>query len=544
MNAMLVIVPALALAAGGPETFTNREVPDDPYLPPPAEVAEPTPSLPIPAGASFGVQVNVSAPGVNIPGDAGNEPSIAVDPTTPNRMVIGWRQFDSVASNFRQAGVGYSNDGGRTWHFDGVIEPGIFRSDPVLDFDADGNFYYMSLTIDGGDFICELFASLDGGVTWDGGTPAFGGDKEWFGIDRTGGMGHGNVYHVWSPFFTPFAGSFARSTDGGQSFGDLTAMSVDQFWGTVSVGPDGTLYIAGVDQSFTPQLVRSSEAEDPLFPPTFDLAALVDLGGVTVLGAGPNPGGLLGQVWVATDHSGGASHGNVYFLASLNPPGSDPLDVLFARSTDGGVNWSAPVRVNDDASGTNAYQWFGTMSVAPNGRIDAIWNDTRNSGLSNISELFYSFSTDAGVTWSANEVVSPSFDSHIGWPNQNKIGDYYDMISDDVGAHLAWAATFNGEQDVYYLRIGDYDCNGNGIGDAMDLAAGTSDDCNDNEIPDLCEIAAGAVDDENGNGIPDGCEESEIPTVSQWGLIVMTGFLLVSGTVVFGRRGRVSGSSV
>ncbi len=47
MNAMLVIVPALALAAGGPETFTNREVPDDPYLPPPAEVAEPTLSLPI-----------------------------------------------------------------------------------------------------------------------------------------------------------------------------------------------------------------------------------------------------------------------------------------------------------------------------------------------------------------------------------------------------------------------------------------------------------------------------------------------------------------
>ena len=27
------------------------------------------------------------------------------------------------------------------------------------------------------------------------------------------------------------------------------------------------------------------------------------------------------------------------------------------------------------------------------------------------------------------------------------------MVSDDTGAHLADSATFNGEQDVYYLHI-------------------------------------------------------------------------------------------
>src|SRR4026209_646912 len=50
-------------------------------------------------------QVNVNANGNNIVGDAANEPSICVDPTNGNKMSIGWRQFDSVASNFRQAGV-------------------------------------------------------------------------------------------------------------------------------------------------------------------------------------------------------------------------------------------------------------------------------------------------------------------------------------------------------------------------------------------------------------------------------------------------------
>ena len=49
--------------------------------------------------------------------------------------------------------------------------------------------------------------------------------------------------------------------------------------------------------------------------------------------------------------------------------------------------------------------------------------------------------------------LSDSFNPLIGWPNQNKMGDYFDMESDSIGASLAWAGTFNGEQDVYYSYI-------------------------------------------------------------------------------------------
>jgi hypothetical protein len=58
-------------------------------------------------------QVNVDASGNNVLGDAANEPSITVDPTNHNRMAIGWRQFNSVQSDFRQGGYGYTTDGGR-----------------------------------------------------------------------------------------------------------------------------------------------------------------------------------------------------------------------------------------------------------------------------------------------------------------------------------------------------------------------------------------------------------------------------------------------
>ena len=129
-------------------------------------------------------------------------------------------------------------------------------------------------------------------------------------------------------------------------------------------------------------------------------------------------------------------------LCSVNSPGDDPLDVMFTRSEDGGATWSAPVRINDDAG--LGWQWFGTMSVAPTGRIDVVWNDTRDGSLVNRSALYTSSSADGGRSWSANERLSDVFDSHIGWPMQNKLGDYYHMVSDRVGAHVAWAATFTG----------------------------------------------------------------------------------------------------
>ena len=116
------------------------------------------------------------------------------------------------------------------------------------------------------------------------------------------------------------------------------------------------------------------------------------------------------------------------------------------------------------------------MSVAPNGRIDAIWNDTRDDPSNQLSRVYYSYSTDEGVTWTPNQAMTPQFDSMVGFPNQNKIGDYYDMESDLTGASLAYSATFNGEQDVYFMRITVDDCNTNGISDVDDIANMTRDE--------------------------------------------------------------------
>ncbi len=433
------------------------------------------------------IQVNVDGSGSDIVGDAANEPSMAIDPTNPNRSVIGWRQFDTISSNFRQAGVAYSHDGGETWNFPGVLQPGQFRSDPVLAADTQGTFYYYSLS---STTNAEMFLSTDGGVNWTGPIPAFGGDKTWIASDTTGGPGTDHVYAIWNSQFTccPPNTDFTRTTNGAASFDGPYSMPSKPKWGTVDVAPDGRVLVVGTRLSTTAYpvphlLVSSANAQNAGQTPTFDRVTGISLGGETTTGGTPNPGGLMGQVWVASDRSTGPHAGNVYVLGSVDPAGSDPDDVRFVRSTDGGVTFSSSVRVNDRIP--DAWQWFGTMSVAPDGRIDVVWNDTRTDPSGRVSEVYYAWSTDAGESWSAGLPITPAFDSGIGYPNQNKLGDYYHMISEAETAALAYAATFRGGQDVYFLRVGD--CNANGLHDSRDIAGATSDDCDFNGIPDECQ---------------------------------------------------------
>jgi hypothetical protein len=49
--------------------------------------------------------------------------------------------------------------------------------------------------------------------------------------------------------------------------------------------------------------------------------------------------------------------------------------------------------------------------------------------------------------------VTAPFNPYFGYPNQNKIGDYISIVSDNSGADVAYTATFNGEEDVYYVRL-------------------------------------------------------------------------------------------
>lgn len=397
------------------------------------------------------VQVNVNSQGQNIVGDAANEPSMTVDPTNPSRIAVGWRQFDSISSNFRQAGNAYSIDGGASWVNRPVLTPGTFRSDPVLATTKTGIFHYNSLQ---NSFFTDEFRSLNQGQTYTLLGPATGGDKQWITIDSTDSQGAGHIYQWWSTAGNNYGGrQFSRSTDGGSTWMNPIFLPSSIVWGTLDVNLNGDLFLGGTTFSDVFRCIRSTNAKNAAVTPTFDLNRSVNMGGAIAYGLSVNPDGLGGQCNTVVDRSNGPTSGNVYMLCSIDRGAGNRADVMMIRSTDSGNSWSSPVRVNDDPTGQGKFHWFGSLAVAPNGRLDAVWYDTRNSANNTLSQLFHSYSLDGGVTWSANIAISPGFNTLVGFPNQNKIGDYIGIVSDNVGCRVIYAATFNGEQDVYFVRI-------------------------------------------------------------------------------------------
>src|SRR5438552_9265648 len=465
----LTLLLALASASGqtlAPTRKAPRNEPlefyDNPAAPP--RKIETSPRMISQFGPFVSFQVNDDQNVQNIIGDAANECPTAVDPTNGNKMTIAWRQFNDVTSNFRQAGWGYTTDGGVTWTFPGVLENNVFRSDPVTNSNEIGQFFYLSLQSDVNlSFFCDdLWRSLNGGQSWtllSGERGGGGGDKEWFTIDKTNGPGHGFQYQSDDGINCSGGGvEFQRSIDGGVTWQAPIVVPNGTDLGTLDVDTNGNLFIGGegFSQFFCE---RSSNAQIGGQTPTFDRSTAVNMGG-DLGGGGINPAGLDGMLFLAIGRSGTITNNNIYMLASVVPPGRSTTDVMFVRSTDGGLTFSAPRRINDDPVNPSKWHWFGTLSVAPNGRLDSVWYDTRNAANNTDSQLFYSFSTDGGVTWAPNMAVSNAFNPFEGYPNQSKIGDYITIVSDNTGGNVAYSATFNfnptrgqHEEDVYYVRV-------------------------------------------------------------------------------------------
>jgi len=366
-------------------------------------------------------------------------------------MVMAWRQFDDVGSSFRTAGWATSDDGGRSWAFHGSIEPDRFRTDPVLAALGDGRVVlaglrdtYAAVDVSGSD---------DDGVSRSPPVAAYGGDKPWMTADAA----RDAVYLAWSD--SPSccgAATFSRSLDGGRTFEPPVEIPGPPVWGTVAVGPDGEVYVAGLMPDFSYGVVRANRPFDPSSPLEFSVSTL-DLGGMFPLVEPPNPSGLASQIWVDVDRSDGAHRGAVYVLCAVDPPGSDPLDIRLARSDDGGATWSAPVTVVADDR--LSYQWFPTLAVAPDGRVDVAFVDVEDPAAPELGRVMFTSSSDGGDTFTTPIAVSPVFDSHVGWPvEQSKLGDYYHMVSDEDGATLAFAATMNGGQDVWVAHIRSSPC--------------------------------------------------------------------------------------
>jgi len=342
------------------------------------------------------------------------EPYLAVNPLDSDNMIAAWHQDRWSNGAAQGLGAAYSFDGGVTWSLVNIpftrcsgAEPGSAgdygrASDPWVSFGPDGTAHYMALVADNTPNRngMAVARSSDGGVTWTEpqiikanpandpvGASLFH-DKNSITADP---FDPDLVYATWTLFRNGVTSLLvARSTDGGErwgppipiaTFGNVNPAEVAFFrqGAQIVVLPDGTLvnafYRILFDQknlviTFEQALFRSSnngkhwERMDIAAAEFAPASAFDPELGIPVRDASQIPD-------IAVDNSTGA-----LYLTWQQRNSQGLVEVVVARSTDGGFTWSTPTRVSQESEDVQSF--LPAVSVNDDGTVGVLYYDFRN----------------------------------------------------------------------------------------------------------------------------------------------------------------------
>ncbi|HSN21519.1 MAG TPA: sialidase family protein [Usitatibacter sp.] len=305
------------------------------------------------------------------------EPHLVADPRDPNHLVAAWQQdrWSNGASQGLLAAASF--DGGASWTArplafsvcgGGTREQGSDygrATDPWVAFGADGTVYAIGLSTSGTSFqpgsasAVLVSRSSDGGRTWSAAatlardTDALFDDKETLTADPADAR---LVYATWDRVDAHAAGTsvFARSVDGGATWGPARVIH-DPGPGAQTIGnlirvlPDGTLVdlyvrLTGDEHRVTDSAVEAIRSTDrgATWSAPVRISAYRALGAADpASGRGIRDGSVLAQMAVAPDGSLDVVWQDARFTGLRDA-------IALSRSVDGGLTWSAPVRVNAD----------------------------------------------------------------------------------------------------------------------------------------------------------------------------------------------------
>jgi hypothetical protein len=439
----------------------------------------------VPAVAAPPVNVDISRRHTNE-----SEEAIAVNPTNPNNIV----EVSNV--DFPDAGMleGVSFDGGQTWTTKLIGSGdnlGDACCDPSLSFDQYGNLFLtylfnvedtlpVALSTDGG-LSFHLIANISGIAK-----------RNETGSERAKGLfrfvdqptitaAEGEVWvvvNVGGPM-----GAFGARVTGLGQVGDFSTDEVvpgtnNCTYGDVSIGPGGQ-----VMQVCT--LTESGQGGGKLFvnvdPDGLGAAGFGDRVFVTDTHVGgfdfipPQPDRSVdAEPGLAWDRTGGPHAGRVYLVYTHEIRNEkDDTDIEVRHSDDGGATWSAPVRVNDDAT-TNS-QFLPKISLDPTtGKIAVVWYDSRadlgtggagdTDGVPDDDAQFWGAFSSDGETFSPNIQISAGTSNSQDAHNGIDYGDYTGLSYFGGVAHPAWADNSNStgnnpdgalhQLDVYTASVG------------------------------------------------------------------------------------------
>ena len=154
----------------------------------------------------------------------------------------------------------------------------------------------------------------------------------------------------------------------------------------------------------------------------------------------PNPGIDEDKNWIAIDVNPASPYFNYIYTAytEFQSTDSNYRRLEFSRSTDGGMTFSAPINM----SGTAGYLHQGVnLAVAPNGDVVAAYTHYPTSTLTT-SHVTFAKSTDGGLTWTQQFVVSNIYDIRgnlIKGGNTIRVNSFpYIAVDHSFGPRRGW----------------------------------------------------------------------------------------------------------
>src|SRR5437588_2607392 len=233
----------------------------------------------------------------------------------------------------------------------------------------------------------------------------------------------GRLYISWNDFNIGQGALMSIfSTDGGSTWSSpATVINGGTFIRDVQITGDlagsGTTYIAGMDEGGggfphnDTNLIFKSTDGGSTWSNTYT--------GTPFPGPGVTASGYFacmftdfGAYWRHEGWGEPAAINNfVHLVYDQHGAGSDPGDVFYIRSTDGGVTFGAPLMLNTD--GGTRPQWQPNLSVSPTGTLLATWYDARESANCVAGDpgtpcyrMWSSKSNDNGASWLPDDMLS------------------------------------------------------------------------------------------------------------------------------------------